>query len=186
MTPATVDDGEGEVTIEHREEKSPSPGPLESKLDDAATSASRDGDTTQSHNIGPRASGSDTDASSLKYDFYLLRPRTSSSRRVLIPLEPTATLADCLRGRTVLEFPTIYAFPLSTPPPSEEFVLEEEYLKQERQEQKEFEDLIKTVKPEALRKLSAEDPDGRGSDEIDGNKILDVLKQDIGAGGPAL
>ncbi|KAK5004896.1 Box C/D snoRNA accumulation, partial [Cryomyces antarcticus] len=39
--------------------------------------------------------------------FYLVKPYTSTSRRVLIPLPSSATLAHSLRGQVVLEFPTI-------------------------------------------------------------------------------
>jgi hypothetical protein len=87
------------------------------------------------------------------YRFYLLKPRTSSSRHVLVPLTSTATLGECLNGRTVLEFPTIYVFPSSVQHLSDEFMLEEDYLKQEGEEQKEFDDLISELDPEILRRL---------------------------------
>jgi hypothetical protein len=116
------------------------------------------------------------------YSFFLLRPRTNSSRQVLIPLDPHARLADCLRGRTVLEFPTIYAFPVTDQPPPAEFMLEQEYIIEEGEQQKEFEDLIKDISPETLRALKASDDDDVASAEIDSKVILDVLKQDLGAG----
>lgn len=117
-----------------------------------------------------------------RYSFYLLKPRTSSNRHVLIPLEPTATLADCLRGRTVLEFPTVHVFPINVVPPPEQYMLEAQYLQQEGEEQKEFEDLIKNVSPQTLRKLNEQSSKDDASEEIDSDKILDVLKQDIGSG----
>lgn len=119
-----------------------------------------------------------------QYSFYLVRPRTSSNRPVLVLLEPAATLGECLRGRTVLEFPTIYVFPVSTTPPPEKFMLEAEYLQQEGEEQKEFEELLKHVSPETLRALKEDQDtkDNNASEALDGNKILDVLKQDIGTG----
>uniref|UniRef100_A0A093US92 Box C/D snoRNA protein 1 n=1 Tax=Talaromyces marneffei PM1 TaxID=1077442 RepID=A0A093US92_TALMA len=40
--------------------------------------------------------------------FYLHRHRAATKDIVLVPLQPSATLRDVLRGRSVLEFPTIY------------------------------------------------------------------------------
>lgn len=63
------------------------------------------------------------------YSFYLLRPHTSSSKpRVLIPLSPAATLADCLRNRVVLEYPTLYVLRHAPTALPEGFMTEEQYL----------------------------------------------------------
>jgi hypothetical protein len=101
---------------------------------------------------------------------------------VLIPLSASATLGQCLRGRTVLEFPTIYAFSDTLTELPEGFMLEEEYIKHEGEEQKEFEDLLKHAHPEVLRALSDNNDNGddKAGDELDSRKILDVLKQDLG------
>lgn len=40
--------------------------------------------------------------------FYLHRHRAATINIVLVPLQPSATLRDVLRGKSVLEFPTIY------------------------------------------------------------------------------
>lgn len=122
-------------------------------------------------------------ATQKRYNFYLLKPRTSSTRQILIPLDENATLADCIRGCTVLEFPTIYAFPVSQSPPSEEFMLEHEYLIEESNQQKEFESMVKGMSPEALHALKGSSDENEKSEQIDSNAILDVLKQDLGAGG---
>jgi hypothetical protein len=114
--------------------------------------------------------------------FFLHRARTSSSRPVLIPLQPSATLNECLRGRTVFEFPTVYVFSSATPP-ADEFILEEEYLKQEREEQRELEEVLKDVGPEALQALDSKRGAGDpAEEEVDSKRILDVLKQDLGGG----
>jgi hypothetical protein len=116
--------------------------------------------------------------------YFLLRPRTSTSRHVLIPLTPSHTLAESLHGRIVLEFPTIYAFPTSMAKLPEEFMLEEDYVKQEGEEQKEFDELMRELDPEILRRLK--EGDGRvqsergAGEEVDEKGILDVLKQDLG------
>ncbi|KAF1841163.1 uncharacterized protein K460DRAFT_371154 [Cucurbitaria berberidis CBS 394.84] len=138
------------------------------------------------HNPNPCDDGS----SSLPIDdgqhrLLLLKPRNSSSRHVLIPLDPQHTLAQCLHGRTVLEFPTIYAFPSAMQQLSDEFMLEEEYLRQEGEEQKEFDELLRELDPEILRRLREERPhtERAREEEVDSQKILDVLKQDLGAAG---
>jgi hypothetical protein len=122
-----------------------------------------------------------------KHRFFLLKPRTSSSRHVLIPLDTNATLGECLNGRTVLEFPTIYVFPDSVQQLPEDFMMEEEYLKQEGEEQKEFNELISELDPEILKRLKDDEQrsaPGRGKDEeVDSKEILDVLKKDFGAVG---
>lgn len=115
-----------------------------------------------------------------RYTFFLLRPRTSSNRRVLIPLTSTDTLGDALRGQTVEEFPTVYYFPAATTDLPPEFMLDEEYRKEEGEQQREFEELMKDVDPEILRRLKDDGSRSRGDEEVDSKRILDVLKQDLG------
>jgi hypothetical protein len=120
-----------------------------------------------------------------KHRFFLLKPRTTSSRHVLIPLDTNATLGECLNGRTVLEFPTIYVFPDSVQQLPGDFMLEEEYLKQEGEEQKEFSELISELDPKILKRLKDDEqrsvPGRERNEEVDSKEILDVLKKDFGA-----
>lgn len=44
----------------------------------------------------------------IKTRFYLRKVGTPANRPTLIPLNPAAELGDCIRGRTVDEYPTIY------------------------------------------------------------------------------
>lgn len=118
---------------------------------------------------------------SSEYCFFLLRPRTSSTRHVLIPVSPNTTLNECLRGRTVLEFPTIYVFSGSLPQLSEDFILEEEYVKKEAEDEKELAEFMKDVKSEAVPATKKEGGHDKASEELDSKRILDVLKQDLGA-----
>ncbi|CAI6244310.1 unnamed protein product [Periconia digitata] len=136
-----------------------------------------------SDDASPLMHGTTPESLSSKHTFFLLMPRTSSTRKVLIPLDSQATLTDSLRGKTVLEFPTIYVFPESTAPPHETFMMEEAYLQQERDDHTELENALKTVDPETLRKLAAEQgaTDENAGGEIDDKAILDVLKRDLGA-----
>ncbi|KAI8936576.1 hypothetical protein NX059_006976 [Plenodomus lindquistii] len=116
-----------------------------------------------------------------QYRFYLLRPRTSSTRHVLIPLDTSQPLCENLRGHTVLEFPTIYVFAASTSQLPDTFMLEEDYIKQEGEEQKEFDELLQELDPEILKRLKEDGParDDEREAEVDSKRILDVLKQDL-------
>ena len=114
------------------------------------------------------------------YKFYILRPRTSSSRRVLIPLTASDTLGDALRGCTVEEFPTIYYFPSTISELPQEFMLDDDYRKEEGEQQREFDELMKDVDPEILRRLRDDGTGSKTDEEVDSKKILDVLKQDLG------
>lgn len=117
-----------------------------------------------------------------QHRFFLLKPRTSSTRQVLIPLDPSHKLGECIAGRTVLEFPTIYVFSKDMTELPKEFMLEEDYIKLEGEEQKEFDELIHELDPAILRRLR-DDTSSRAEEqgeEVDSKKILDVLKQDLG------
>jgi len=72
---------------------------------------------------------------------YLIKPRTTSSHHVLIPLKASITLGEALRHREVLEFPTLQV--LSHPPNKvpDSFILEVEYLAQFQIQQQEIEHL---------------------------------------------
>ena len=113
------------------------------------------------------------------FHFYLVKPHTSSSRRVLIPLSNEATLSTGLRGRVVLEFPTIQV--LFKPPESlpSEFRLEDDYLNQERNE---VEELLAAVQPPGTSIMENESGTvcSEGRDEIlDDKKILEMLRRDL-------
>ncbi|KAF2638015.1 HIT finger domain-containing protein [Massarina eburnea CBS 473.64] len=183
--PTVAQEGEPRDEAAGKKPRLPTPGRSGADFEDSNTCKSGDSHSTEvaSHDdSSPAIHGTSPESVPPKYDFFLLRPRTSSSRRVIIPIDPHRTLADCLRGHTVLEFPTIYLFPESTKPPPEDFMLNDEYARQEGEEQKEFEDLIQHVGPEALRAIRNDHEDDKAGEELDSKKILDVLKQDISAG----
>lgn len=186
---------EHQVDIDTEESKRLSSGPGAPPITSTQVPETPQGEThlANPHNANHRNDGPSTQPlGNGQYRFFLLKPRTSSSRRVLIPLEHphTQTLTECLHGRTVLEFPTIYAFPTSATttmeglPPSAEFMLEEEYVKQEGEEQREFDELLRELDPEILKRLREERGMDEGEEEreeeVDSKKILDVLKQDLG------
>lgn len=112
--------------------------------------------------------------------FYLHRPRTTTKKPVLAPLSPSSTLNEVLRGRTVLEFPTIYALPDSPKAlagqDASPFILEEEYLR--------------TAGPEEIGQSTASDEDDVAGNvtlpgsavnlqDVDEKQVLEVLKQDL-------
>lgn len=111
--------------------------------------------------------------------FYLHRPRTTTKKPVLIPLPPQITLANALRERMVLEFPTIYVLPnsaetLGADEETSQFILEEEY--------------IRTAAPEETAESDNEStgidndaglPGAKDIGNVDEQKVLEVLKQDL-------
>ena len=112
--------------------------------------------------------------------FYLHRPRTATKKPVLVPLPPLAKLASVLRGRTVLEFPSIYALPDSpeTILAAKEispFILEEEYLRTATPEV-----LGETGKAtESEQEGTTDDVSGVDLGGVDERKVMEVLKQDL-------
>ncbi|KAI4945951.1 hypothetical protein J4E91_007392 [Alternaria rosae] len=117
---------------------------------------------------------------------FLLKPRTSTNRHVLIPLDPSQSLGESLQGRTILEFPTIHVFPAEMEKLPEDYMLEEEYAKLEGEQQREFDEMMQELDPEILKRLKEGegrmpgDSGGGGDEEVDSKRILDVLKQDLG------
>lgn len=194
-SPVEGDEGPSPIRTEHAQSEPPPVGrPEPERHDPSATTGigiARDTTTakedevktTRNDHQSIRVHSPEPESVPPKYAFYLLRPRTSSNRLVLVRLEPTATLGECLRGRAVLEYPTIYVFPEHTAPPSHRFMHEADYLQQEGEEQKELQDLLKHVSPGTLRALRQEQGDDvNAGEQIDSDAILNVLKQDIGAG----
>ncbi|KAF2747300.1 HIT finger domain-containing protein [Sporormia fimetaria CBS 119925] len=113
--------------------------------------------------------------------FFLHRPRTLSPLPVLIPVSRDTTLQSTLRGRTILEFPTIYVF--NTPdPPVADFVLDQEYEKQEREKLGEFESVVREAEGELGRGEvgAVAESEGERQMGLDESKIADVLKLDLG------
>ena len=114
--------------------------------------------------------------------FYLVRPNTASPSRILVPLNPDATLTESLRNRTVQEYPTIYV--LLDPPAAlgPEFMLESNYLESVVREGRES---------KATGRTSSSFSENRGSTGVqsalerdggaplDAQSILKMLKRDV-------
>lgn len=138
-----------------------------------------------SHQISQSASESTEITPHRDLYFYLHRPRTPTKQPVLVPVGPNISFTTALRGRTVLEFPTIYVLPDSPGTVLTEkghlFLLEAEYLKTEKPAE------------EADDALNTNAADGAGDSldnsvdlgQVDEQKVLDVLKQDLFGTGAA-
>jgi len=118
--------------------------------------------------------------------FYLLRPHTTSSSRVLIPLPPSSTLADTLQHRVILEFPTIYTLPQAPDRLPDGYMLESDFLGLSKKEDEEMEELLAVLPAGSLDHgdvvgLGAHPDTNIGRPDLDDRKILDVLRRDLGA-----
>ncbi|KAJ5670487.1 uncharacterized protein N7477_005850 [Penicillium maclennaniae] len=111
--------------------------------------------------------------------FYLHRPRTSTKKPVLAPLHPRTTLANALRERTVLEFPTLYVLPdsaetLAANGGESQFILEEEYLRTAAPEE-----AAESENEGAEMNNDAELHGTKDIGNVDEQKVMEVLKQDL-------
>lgn len=104
--------------------------------------------------------------------FYLLRPNTISKLKCLIPISPASTLADVLRDKTILEFPTFYVRQETPDALPEPFVTEEKY-----------NELYGSAIP---IQLPTYDPINKADEgmapamqDIDEKKVLEVLQKDL-------
>lgn len=109
--------------------------------------------------------------------FYLHRPRTSTKQPVLVPLIPTVTLTSALRGRTVLEFPTIYILSdspdaLSSGQENAKFLLEKDYLRTQPQGEIESRETSETDGDQPA-------PGSVDISNLDERKVLEVLQKDL-------
>ncbi|KAF1984681.1 hypothetical protein K402DRAFT_133274 [Aulographum hederae CBS 113979] len=141
-------------------------------------------DLAESHNLSPAGT---PDPSGLYY--YLLKPRTSSTRRVLVPLSPSDSLSHCLRNRAVLEFPTIFALttaPLNLLSATADLMLETDYVKQTKDEDDEFKKTLADAGMD-LEKLDKADRDAMkmevettmGQEGLDKARLTEVLRRDV-------
>ncbi|KAL2813910.1 hypothetical protein BJX63DRAFT_393559 [Aspergillus granulosus] len=107
---------------------------------------------------------------------YLHCPRTPTKQPVLCPLSPSTILANALRGRTVLEFPTIYVLrkPLDESPSEEDnakFMLEKEYLRTHPDTEDVEEESENTDAQPVFNTVDIPD--------VNEGKVLEVLRKDL-------
>jgi len=140
---------------------------------------------------GPAAEDSSKDeADSKGPHFYLYRPHTASTAKVLIPLQDTTiTLTQALTRRTVLEFPSLYTLPYIPTDLPKQFMADSDYETERQREEAELEYYLDVVDPDARhvtlpngREEEDSDPTGAGSSgQWDERKILDMLRRDVHA-----
>lgn len=109
--------------------------------------------------------------------FYLLKPFTASKSNVLIPIDSSGRLTDCLKGQTVLEFPTVYVLPNAPDALPAGFMLEERYNKMQKAEEVEVDGLLRRTNESTGGALTASREEEK---PLDANSILDMLKRDVG------
>lgn len=104
--------------------------------------------------------------------FYLHRPNTPSNFKCLIPISPFSTIRDTLRGRTLLEFPTIHIRDESPDHLSKPYIAEKNY-----------NEMYGSEIPIELPTFASKDiPVAEGSHDlgvIDEKKVLEVLQKDL-------
>lgn len=132
-------------------------------------------DEHQSQEPEPELEVKDEDDQTLEADlrpeklhFYLHRPLTSSKIKVLIPIPRSLTFKELLKGRTLLEFPTIYVrldSPESIPRP---FMLEKTYVEQHGEEI--------AVLPTITEPGGTNDVQ---TSEFDSGKVLEILESGL-------
>jgi hypothetical protein len=111
--------------------------------------------------------------------FYLLRTGTTSTSKVLIPLDSSASLTQSLRDRTVLEYPTIFVLP--QPPDSlpEGFLLDKEYNKICKGEEEELQQALRSLPQQAKQDTGRSEAKDDVPSHADAQRILNMLKRDI-------
>lgn len=126
--------------------------------------------------------------------FYLLKPSTASSQKVLIALDSTQTLTEALSHRAVLEFPTIYLLsqaPSELPP---QFLSEQAYQELREKEEAELKKAVAQTEADGVgerpmpdssgpQRLNASGPGAQNHDRSqskpDPAKILEMLRRDL-------
>ncbi|KAI7283693.1 hypothetical protein KC345_g2806 [Hortaea werneckii] len=117
--------------------------------------------------------------------FYLLKPGTSSTSKVLLPLQEEASLTASLRDQTVQEYPTVVLLAHSPEKLPSGYILLEQYLKAQASEDAELHAAlaaagksIETVRTELPAPPPSSSQQGE-KEELDAESILNMLKRDV-------
>lgn len=108
--------------------------------------------------------------------FYLLKAATTSTYRVLIPLDSKATLTTSLQHQSLLEYPTIYVLNSKTGALPPGFKLEQDYIKTAPRRPQ-----VDTL-PSSERSSRSDDVNDRHESQtgaVDAESILEMLKRDV-------
>jgi hypothetical protein len=111
--------------------------------------------------------------------FYLVKPHTSGTQKVLIPLSPTDGLQDCLRNQVILEFPTVQVLPYPPAALPSTFILEDDYLDKSKRERDEMQRLVAESEDPKVDKFKAELDKSAAQSIPNASDILATLERDI-------
>lgn len=112
--------------------------------------------------------------------FYLLKPGTTSTCKVLIPLDSRATLTASLQDHTVLEYPTLYTLAQSPESLTSPYMLEKDYNQIRKAEEVELNEAIEQAGPTFVAQgMRQNETVAAANTQIDPQKILDMLKRDV-------
>ncbi|GAB7346915.1 hypothetical protein MBLNU459_g1985t1 [Dothideomycetes sp. NU459] len=125
--------------------------------------------------------------------FYLQKPHTSSTSRVLTPLSPSQTLTANLARQTVLEYPTVYVLDRDAHALPAGFVTATGYAREKADEEREIQEMLAAVPGLGAGGKSVVVGFGGGEGEgasakggradkqegWDESKILEMLKRDV-------
>ncbi|KAH8684794.1 hypothetical protein BGZ60DRAFT_398326 [Tricladium varicosporioides] len=115
-------------TMEHREQVKRIKLDEIVKMKDLTTRPILQNSETSAWDFEPVQETKEDQSPHYKDHFYLLRQNTPASfLKVLVPIDPSKTLFEILRKRTILEFPTIYVYHQAEFPRG--FMLEKDFLK---------------------------------------------------------
>jgi hypothetical protein len=111
--------------------------------------------------------------------FYLLKTGTTSSSKVVIPLDLGTSLTHCLQDRTVLEYPTIFVLPNAPDSLPDGFILEEDYNMIRKGEEAELKEALRSLGPSRQQQTMQPEPRDTLPSHTDAQRILDMLKRDV-------
>ena len=146
--------------------------------EDSTEQAVTDSDTRPREEHGNKQAGESTliaaDVPNLfsGLHFYLHRPNALSKIKCLIPVIPDLTVADLLRERVLLEFPTVFLRPESPDRLREPYMIEAEYLK--RYGEDAYAQVATFWEAAPVKKITEPVPTN-----IDDRKVMEVLKKDL-------
>ncbi|SMR58806.1 unnamed protein product [Zymoseptoria tritici ST99CH_1E4] len=109
--------------------------------------------------------------------FYLLKTGTTSASKVLIPLHAGDSMTECLKNRTVLEYPTIFVLPDCPDSLPDGFLLDKEYDKIRKGEEIELQDALRSAG--SLPEKEIVRSESNTPSQVDAQRILDMLKRDV-------
>lgn len=113
--------------------------------------------------------------------YYLSKPGTPSTHRVLIPLDSDSTLTGSLHDRVVQEYPTIYVLPDAPDSLPECFTLESDYARGTRNSMTSHRQCAAMETNVAGGGMGNGTNADSGPDQLDASSILEMLKRDITA-----